>query len=316
MNRIDRLVAILIHLQSKKVVTASEIAERFSMSVRTVYRDIRALEEAGVPLGAEAGKGYYILQGYHLPPVMFSRDEAAAMLTAGKMVEKLTDNSLVSHYQSAMFKIKSVLRPDEKEYLNNLDSHIVVFQPSPFLKNEFPNNYQVDIHQAIINKQVVEIEYFASSSNEYTRRVIEPIGLCYYSSRWHLIAYCRLRKEYRDFRVDKIKEIKKTDEKFKSDHLSLHDYFLTSRNTEEFLTVEVLFAKEIAADLYEQRYYFGFINEFDEGDYVRMVFLTNSFDWIGRWLMGFGNKVKIISPNALIDYIRRNVVELNNHYKL
>ena len=98
MNRIDRVSAILIHLQTKKFVTAEEIANRFEISKRTIYRDLKALEEAGVPLGAEPGKGYYLVDGYHLPPVMFTHEEASAMLTAEKMVEKLTDRSVSENF--------------------------------------------------------------------------------------------------------------------------------------------------------------------------------------------------------------------------
>ena len=89
MNRIDRLTAMLVHLQSKKVVKAEEMANRFEISLRTVYRDVKALMEAGVPIGSEAGKGYFIVDGYHLPPVMFTQDEASSMLLAGKFVEKM-----------------------------------------------------------------------------------------------------------------------------------------------------------------------------------------------------------------------------------
>ena len=129
MNRIDRLVAILIHLQSKKLVTASEIAERFEMSLRTVYRDIRALEQAGVPIISETGRGYSIMEGYHLPPVMFTNNEAAALLTANKLAEQLTDFSVAEQFNTAMFKIKAVLKESGQDFIERLDSHIVVFKP-------------------------------------------------------------------------------------------------------------------------------------------------------------------------------------------
>ena len=90
MNRIDRLTAILIQLQTKKVVKAQEIADRFNISLRTVYRDIRALEEAGVHIGAEAGIGYF-LENYHLPPVMFTTEEASALMLGAKLIEKMSD---------------------------------------------------------------------------------------------------------------------------------------------------------------------------------------------------------------------------------
>ena len=91
MNRFDRITAILIQLQSKKVVRAQDLADRFDISLRTVYRDIRTLEEAGVPLYGEAGVGYSIVDGYRLPPVMFTQEEAMAFITAEKLMEKFTD---------------------------------------------------------------------------------------------------------------------------------------------------------------------------------------------------------------------------------
>ncbi|HZB12127.1 MAG TPA: HTH domain-containing protein, partial [Chryseolinea sp.] len=106
MNRIDRLTAILIQMQTKRVVKAEEIADRFEISLRTVYRDVKALMEAGVPIGSEAGKGYFIVDGYHLPPVMFTQEEGSAMLFAGKLVEKMTDKSIRKEFESALLKIK------------------------------------------------------------------------------------------------------------------------------------------------------------------------------------------------------------------
>src|ERR1700739_4908423 len=135
MNRIDRLTAILIQLQSKRVVKAQDIAERFSISLRTVYRDVRSLEEAGIPLAGEAGVGYSIMDGYRLPPVMFTKEEATAFLTAEKLIEKLTDASTEESYKSAMYKIKAVLRATEKDYIEHIDKHIEVVD-NPYIPKD------------------------------------------------------------------------------------------------------------------------------------------------------------------------------------
>jgi predicted DNA-binding transcriptional regulator YafY len=314
MNRIDRLVAILIQLQSKKVVTAKEIADRFEISLRTVYRDVRALEEAGVPLGSEAGLGYFVSQGYHLPPVMFTRDEAAAMLTAEKMMEKLSDSTLVTHYSSAMYKIKSVLRSTEKDYLEKLDSHIYVIQPPSFTQDIFPNNYLTLVHEALTNKQILKIEYYSASGNEFTNRLVEPIGLCFYGSRWHLIAFCHMRDEYRDFRIDRIKQMNPTGDIFTRKHLSIKDYFPSLNKDKNFQTVIIRFPSEMAKVLFEQKYYYGFIGESVKGEFIEMTFLIESFEWIGYWVLSLGSRAVVMEPQGLKDFIKQKVETLSKIY--
>src|SRR5882762_5768012 len=213
MNRIDRLTAILIQLQSKKIVKAEEIADRFEISLRTVYRDVRALMEAGVPIGSEAGTGYFIVDGYHLPPVMFSQEEASAILVAGKLVEKLGDQSVRSAFDNALMKIKSVLNPVEKDNLEILQSSVQVFRMPVPESNQFPNNFLTPIQKALVDKEVLAMEYY-SSSGELSQRKIEPIGISFYSGNWHVIGWCRMREGYRDFRADRIQALRTCGEKF------------------------------------------------------------------------------------------------------
>src|SRR6478736_5222842 len=132
MNRIDRLSAIIIQLQSHRLIKAQQIADKFSISLRTVYRDIHALQEAGVPVIGEAGTGYSLMEGYKLPPVMFSQDEATALLTAAKLMQSKTDANSVQHYTAALDKIKAVLRGAEKDHIEEIDERIAVVQHPAF----------------------------------------------------------------------------------------------------------------------------------------------------------------------------------------
>ncbi len=199
MNRIDRLTAILIQLQTKKVVKAREIADRFNISLRTVYRDVKALEEAGVPVGAEAGLGYFLMEGYHLPPVMFSKEEAAALLTGEKLLQKMADKSVGNYFSAAMQKIRAVLRVKEKEYLESLDKGIVVAKFTPKAPDQFPNHFLAAIQQGVAERKVLEMEYFSSYKDEVSRRQVEPVRVCYLGNSWHMIAWCRLRNAIRNF---------------------------------------------------------------------------------------------------------------------
>src|SRR5215510_6469295 len=121
MNRVDRLMAIALRLQSRRLVRAEDLAAHFEISVRTIYRDMAALGEAGIPIVSEAGVGYSLLKGYHLPPVMFTAEEASALSVGGKLVEHLTDASLRKQMDSALLKIRSVLPRDRQDYLDRLE---------------------------------------------------------------------------------------------------------------------------------------------------------------------------------------------------
>lgn len=108
--RLARLTAILTQLQSKNLVTARELANKHSVSIRTIYRDVRTLENSGIPIITEEGKGYSILEGYKIPPVMFTEEEANALITAEQIINNNTDKSFTELYSSATTKIKAVLR--------------------------------------------------------------------------------------------------------------------------------------------------------------------------------------------------------------
>lgn len=316
MNRIDRLTAILIHLQTKQVVTAEEIANRFEISKRTVYRDLRALEEAGVPIGAEAGVGYYISDGYYLPPVMFSKQEAIAMLLAGKLVEKLTDNSTNKDYQSALYKIKSVLSTSDKEFITSLDSRIDIKHIPSLKKDAEEQQYLSCIQNALVSRNVLSIDYQSYYKNELTKeREVEPVGLCYYSFTWHMIGFCRMRDDYRDFRVDRIKAMHTTENVFERRGDDLMDrYFHNLMIANDLMEVIVRFDKQIYSELHSQKYYFGFIDEEEFDNYYEMTFLIDSLSYIGKWLLKFGKSIEIISPEDLKSKMKDFVLELQEKY--
>lgn len=313
MNRIDRLTAMLIHLQSKKIVKAEEMSDRFEISLRTVYRDVKALMEAGVPIGSEAGKGYFIVDGYHLPPVMFTQDEASSMIMAGKFVEKMTDKSVRKAFESAMFKIKSVMSEAEKDHLDLLQSHIEVYVSPRSAQNqgEFPDHFITEIQRAVVQKQVLKLDYI-SNTEETTTREVEPIGLFYYSAAWHLIAWCRLRNGYRDFRADRIKDLKNTSKNFEGRNLlSLQEYFQSMfQSNQGLVKAVVLFDK---ASLRGKPVY-GSISQTDLGAKIRAEFMMDNVNHMARWLMMFGATAEVEEPESLRTSIAELAEELLNHY--
>lgn len=315
MNRIDRLHAILTHLQSKKLVTAQEMADRFNISLRTVYRDVKALDESGVPVIGEAGTGYTIMEGYRLPPVMFSQEEASALMLGSKLAEQFTDGSVKKHFNAALFKIKAVLRTTDKEYVDNLTDHIAILSRLP--PDMEPSQQCLSLlQQAVANRKVVLVNYHSSNKDETTRRDVEPFGLLYYSSAWHLIAWCRMRNGYRDFRLSRIISAVLKDEVFDgSSHPSIQDYMNQIRTDRELFEVVIHFDKAITRYIQEQKFLNGFVSEEDLDTHVSMKFLTSSLDYFGRWLLAYTDKVKIISPQPLQQIMKDLCEKLNTHYK-
>lgn len=314
MNRIDRLHAILTHLQSKKRVTAQELADRFNISLRTVYRDVKALDESGVPVIGEAGSGYSIMEGYRLPPVMFTQEEAAALIMGAKLAERMTDASVKKHFDAALYKIKAVLRSTDKDHIENLDEHIAVYRPRVF-KEESSSQYLAALQKAIVDKKAIFIRYH-SLDEQLTERVVEPIGLCYYTQNWHLIGWCRMRQDYRDFRVDRIQRLQLKDESFeKKSHPTLREYIDSYINAHDLHEVTVLFHKKVLRYIRDQKYYYGFVREEDAGEYMRMHFVISSWHSFGRWLLMFTDCVRVESPAAMKETMEKLVAELKSVYQ-
>ena len=320
MNRIDRVSAILIQLQSRRVVKAADITERFGISLRTVYRDVKTLEEAGIPIIGEAGVGYSIMDGYRLPPVMFNREEATAFLTAEKFVEKLTDTSTTENYKSAMYKIKAILKTAEKNLLEDIDSNIEVLRSHARLAVDNKNHIQTLLN-SIAQKKILAIDYFASHSQEHTKRNIEPIGIFYKDNYWHLIAFCLLRDAYRDFRVDRINKILVTENTFNSKHPTLKAYIAATAKEQELDMVVIRVEKSIYSHLDYQKYYSGFVSEKTVGNQIEMTFLTASLEGFARWVMMFGDSAEIIMPDslkervgAIASSIAQKNLQLSNSY--
>lgn len=298
MNRFDRITAILIQLQSKRVVTAQEIADRFEVSLRTVYRDIRSLEEAGIPLLGEVGVGYSMMEGYRLPPIMFSKEEALTFITAEKLMDRFTDYSLNKEYKSAMYKIRAVLRHTEKSYIEEIEERIAVL-PNGYLP-ENPTKIPLQaILKSISDKTVIVLEYLANHSQELTLRNVEPIGVFHLGENWHLIAYCQLRKDYRDFRLDRISKIKPTDRVFRNTHPALNTFMDKLGKEKQMQEVLISIPKEIYRYIGDQKYYHGFISQAVMDETIEMSFLTSSLEGFARWFMIFGDHGTIIKPESL-----------------
>jgi len=315
MNHIERLNAILIHLQSKRIVKASEIAERFEISLRTVYRDIRALEASGVPIGAEAGVGYFLMENYKLPPVMFTKEEASALLFGEKLVEKMSDNQMKAEFCSALFKIKAILNPEEKDRLEKLHSQISVLNYTSSNEN-FNRLFLSEIQQALVSKQVLEIDYQAGYGAPATKRLVEPIGLCNYSRRWHLFAWCRLRCEYRDFRLDRIQNLRISPDNFKGkQHISMDDFIRQLNVISDKANISLIVKTDRIKLIDESKYWYGFTEEEKIDDRTnRLYFSNNELRGFANWIISSGSYAKVEEPEELKEILNQYVSGIRENY--
>lgn len=209
-------------LQTKRLLTASELAKKFSVSIRTIYRDMKALEQAGVPILTEDGKGYALMEGYRIPPVMFTETEAYALITAEQLIKKNADASLVKEYTEAISKIKSILRNNAKDKANLLSNRIASGQNTN--SNRTSNNLSI-LQLALTNFNLVKIIYYSPDIEKMTERVIEPFAVYTSQENWLLIAFCRLRNDYRAFRLDRIESLQVQNQTFEPHKMTFEEYF-------------------------------------------------------------------------------------------
>ncbi len=223
MNHLSRLLSILTILKSKRIITGTELAKKFDVSLRTIYRDIKKLEASGVPIITIEGRGYSIMDGYNVAPIMFDQMEVNALITAEQLIAKTNDDSLIKHFGQTLQKIKSVFKSSLQSQGELLNSKMLVFKSKTDKVKSTSLSY---IQMAITNFRVTEITYTALGK-ETTSRKIEPLAIYCYDERWIVIGWCRLREDYRSFRLDRIQHFKVLEEIFEDKQFDLRKYFLS-----------------------------------------------------------------------------------------
>jgi predicted DNA-binding transcriptional regulator YafY len=221
-KRISRITAILIQLQSRQLVKAPALADKFGVSVRTIYRDIKTLENAGVPIVIEEGKGYSLVDGYRIPPVMFTETEANALLTAELIIQSSKDTSLISEFTAAIAKIRAVIPRSVRNKTEKLEQKIVI--TNTYIDNSPKSKYLLEIQRALVDHWVLNIEY-TSKEGAKTQRSLEPFAL--YSNQnneWVLVAFCRLRQDFRSFSLATINKLLTTTEHFEPQKMTFVQY--------------------------------------------------------------------------------------------
>lgn len=198
------------------------MAKKFDVSLRTIYRDIKKLEEAGVPIITEEGKGYSIMDGYTVSPVQFKQEEVNALITAEKIIAETENKSLIKNFENALVKIKSTFQSNMQTKSELLDAKMLVLSSN---KKSKESNSLSAVQLAMTNFYTLFIKYEKVHTGEISEREIEPAAIYSYDEVWIVIAWCKLRNDYRSFRLDKILEQKVLNKKFVDRKFDLGKYF-------------------------------------------------------------------------------------------
>jgi predicted DNA-binding transcriptional regulator YafY len=206
LRRADRLFLIIHHLRGRRVVPARRLAERLGVSLRTVYRDVADLQLSGIPIEGEAGVGYVLRKGSDVPPLMFTREELEALVVGARMTEAFAGKRLGGAARQALTKIEAVLPADLRQRSER--SRIL----APALRSRGVLRERLDLlHAAIDERRVVHLAY-ASLAGSASDREVEPLCLLFWGQAWTLGAWCRLRVDFRNFRLDRIEALAARDE--------------------------------------------------------------------------------------------------------
>ena len=304
MNRVDRLFDILLHMRRKGRIRAEDLAQIFSVTVRTVYRDIAALHEMGVPIVSLPGEGYELMPGFYLPPLIFTPEEATAISLGARLLIRQAEGDLPHHAEKALTKIAAILPTNTREHVDALNAVMDFYTPERRYDFEAPQLLTL-IH-AIQHKQVVRLSYHGRRTDELTEREVEPFLLSYSNGIAYLVGYCRLRQGERNFRLDRIEHLTLLDDTFTPRKSTVTDF------TTEAISIH-LRVNAPSVRWVRERQHYGFVGDetLENGD-VEMIYTVEDLFEIMAWILGWGAKVEVISPPEAREAIREEVQKMLN----
>ncbi|MEO7002101.1 MAG: YafY family protein [Ktedonobacterales bacterium] len=303
MNRTDRLLAIVLELQGKKRQRAQDLAATFEVSVRTIYRDVEALGEAGVPLVSTPGRGYTLMDGYFLPPLSFSADEAMLLLLGSDVMARSFDTHYRAAAQSASRKIIGMLPDQQRQDVAALRERIrfiaggITGDASPHAAEQALLHL---LRQAVVDCATVRFLYHtrhtADETPAHRSREADPYGLFFLSGAWYLSAYCHLRHDVRNFRLERMDDLALTGQMFtRPTDLQLRRRDLMES---ESITLRLLFAPEVVRWVRESPSFYAIAEE-ETPDGLLMTLRVRHVSEILPWILRWGGQARVLEPASL-----------------
>lgn len=307
MNRTDRLLAIVLELQARGHARAEDLARTFEVSKRTVYRDITALSEAKVPIIASPGSGYRLMDGYFLPPLTFTPDEAAILVLGVQAVRHTVDAPFRDAVLTALRKLEVVLPPEARRQVQAL--HETMRIVGGWASTEDADKLG-RLRDAVLERRVVRLRYHSPRYDQPSERDVEPYALLHYRDVWHLTGFCRLRGDMREFRLDRIDALATLDQHFERD--ADRSDQLRVRNRGGALEVRVRVAERMLRWVRAERHW-SFKHEEPAGV---LIFAVEQPADILPWLLRWGTAVEVLSPEAVRDALIEELRQLSNIYSI
>ncbi|MBN2135384.1 MAG: YafY family transcriptional regulator [Acidobacteria bacterium] len=300
--RIDRLLAITIMMLNRDRVSAKELADHFEVSIRTIYRDIEAMCLAGIPVASFSGNtgGYGIMDNYRLDKRLLTDDDMVALLSTLKGVNRtLEDNNITA----VMEKIKSMVpRGKSGDFMKSVEHMIIDIQPwgeNPALKKKLSL-----LKSAISSNHLLEFEYQGGYRRGKTKRIVEPMTLLNKSYAWYLFGYCRLRSDYRFFKLTRMRNIQLLKGTFERREQSYADHLKAFDPPGQEMDIVLKFSSEADAFIED---YFEDAQVKRETDGSIIVYTTlPEQDWIYGWVLSFGDTVELLKP----EHLRQEIAEI------
>lgn len=315
MNKTDRQLAIMLELQRSDVLRAEDLASIFETSVRTIYRDIQALSEMGVPIVGAPGQGYSLMEGYFLPPVGFSAEEAVTLLMGTDFIEQRLDGDYANVAKAARRKIEAILPEtvrDESTRVRETMRLLQVGEPVTSLKEK---DYLGQARRAIMERRKLRMTYLKkmpeTDGNRKSTREVAPYGLALVQGNWILIARCDLRQDIRHFRLSRMTGLTVLEERFLLPNgFNLNHYRPSDDRNER---VRVLANPAIADKIVETCHYYLESTE-DREDGLVVNFFVRQPEELLSYILGWGGDVEVLEPEPLRRRIREEAEKMLKRY--
>jgi predicted DNA-binding transcriptional regulator YafY len=314
-NKTDRLLAIVLELQRTEVIRAEDLAAIFETSVRTIYRDIQALSEAGVPVIGAPGQGYSLMEGYFLPPISFTAEEAVALLIGTDFIEQRFDTDYGSKAQSSRGKIEAILPEPVRSEASRVRKTMRLITSREDVTRRQEKDYIRMIRRAILDERKIRFGYSKKipdiNGNRQSVRVAAPYGLVFSQGSWMLVAFCEMRQELRHFRLSRMTELTVLEDKFKlASDFSLEDY---KPEDDRHIHVRIQVNRDIVDKVNESNNFYMETTE-DHADGLRISFRVRHPEELLPWVLGWGAGVVVLEPESFRKRVRDEAEKMLKRY--